>query len=150
MERLPQKLAKWTKCVEHFVLQLLPLLSVSSFMLGLLALSKLHANFSLKSLHISGNPLHCDCEMLAFLPEVLQKFSINATCFTPPWLFDRNIMQLVCYCHLRLKYLICLPHRLNNIFYRETSTKLISRIPFKRFPHNNSRKKFYGRRIICL
>ncbi|CAG9537450.1 unnamed protein product [Cercopithifilaria johnstoni] len=49
---------------------------------------------NLKSLYIFGNPLHCDCEMLSFLPEVLRKFSINATCFTPPWLFDKNIMQL--------------------------------------------------------
>uniref|UniRef100_A0A915PSI7 LRRCT domain-containing protein n=1 Tax=Setaria digitata TaxID=48799 RepID=A0A915PSI7_9BILA len=49
---------------------------------------------NLKTLHIFGNPLHCDCEMFSFLPEVLQKLSINATCFTPPWLFGKNIMQL--------------------------------------------------------
>ncbi|KAK6100657.1 Leucine rich repeat family protein [Brugia pahangi] len=55
---------------------------------------KLVAWTNLKSLHISGNPLHCDCDMLSFLPEVLRKFPINATCFTPPWLFDKNIMQL--------------------------------------------------------
>ncbi|VDN84706.1 unnamed protein product, partial [Brugia pahangi] len=56
---------------------------------------KLVAWTNLKSLHISGNPLHCDCDMLSFLPEVLRKFPINATCFTPPWLFDKNIMQLL-------------------------------------------------------
>ncbi|VDN08264.1 unnamed protein product [Thelazia callipaeda] len=56
--------------------------------------SKLVQWTRLKSLNLSGNPLHCDCEMLSFLPKLLEKLSINATCYTPPWLFNKNIIQL--------------------------------------------------------
>uniref|UniRef100_A0A915BTZ8 Uncharacterized protein n=1 Tax=Parascaris univalens TaxID=6257 RepID=A0A915BTZ8_PARUN len=49
----------------------------------------------LKTLHLSGNPFHCDQELISFLPGVLRQLDIhNATCSSPKELIDEDIASL--------------------------------------------------------
>uniref|UniRef100_A0A183V962 Leucine-rich repeat-containing protein 32 n=1 Tax=Toxocara canis TaxID=6265 RepID=A0A183V962_TOXCA len=49
----------------------------------------------LSTLNVYGNPLHCDIELLSFLPRVLRQLDIhNASCFSPTELRDQDIASL--------------------------------------------------------
>uniref|UniRef100_A0A0M3I2X1 LRRCT domain-containing protein n=1 Tax=Ascaris lumbricoides TaxID=6252 RepID=A0A0M3I2X1_ASCLU len=53
----------------------------------------------LKSLHLLGNPLHCDCEQLSFLPELTRSLNLtDVACTSPKELSLRIIAELPSSC----------------------------------------------------